>query len=315
MTIRCPSKIFFSLILSVILAGVSFLPASAAPAQYLQIGPTKTQLELNPGDIHTGSVKIQNVGEEPLQFSMSVAPFTPVDENYTFDFEHSTDATQLSGWVSLGQTSGTLAPREVKEISYTITVPADAPAGGQYAAILASNLPGDSSTGASIQAIGRVASLLYAKVAGETHECGQITAHDLSSLFFTPPVQATAVVNNCGNVHIGVKQQLRILNPFSGGEIFSTDTSNAETSLVIPGSSRLYTAAWRPEDGAPGFGLFTAEHTIEVPGLAPDTVRKVVLIIPLWLVIALIALIGLCVYRIASSIYRRQQLKKERLYD
>ena len=315
MAIKHKAISIFGLILSTIFAGLIFSAPTHAEGhkQYLQISPAKKEIELSAGQTYKGSVRVQNIGEEKLTYSMSAAPFTPIDENYSFDFDHVTDATRLSEYVTFNKTEGSLEPHTDETIDFTVNVPKDLPGGGQYMAILATNTQdsNDQKNAANIKTIGRVASLFYAKVDGDINECGKINSSSLSTFYFAPPVKAETTVENCGNIHLSAKYTLKVYPLFSDEEIFTNEERDEETALVIPGTTRYHATSWGEDRGAPAFGIFTGEYTVEFAGNTETTGRKLILIIPLWLIIVFIALIGAIIFWLVSRAQKRKQSKKE----
>ena len=103
--------------------------------------PMSQNISLKPGEVYEGSVKVINPSSstENFEYKAEVTPYGVVDQEYTADLLSESDRTSISKWIKINEPTGTIKPNETKEVKFTITVPENVPAGGQYATIAISS--------------------------------------------------------------------------------------------------------------------------------------------------------------------------------
>ncbi len=310
----------FKLVLAAVLAAVTFgaytiicndiahAEGTTQNAIHLQVSPTKQKLSLTPGSSYVGTFKVHNAGAAPFHYSVSATPYSVTNENYSPDYSGLTNYTQIAEWVTFDKSTetGLLQPGEIAEVAYTVNVPKDAPAGGQYAALMAQTEDGNEEN-ATVAVIHRVGMILYAAVPGETHETGEIIKNNVNTFYFNPPLTVSSLVKNTGNVEQTAKYTVKIYPLFSNEAVFSNEEKpDKEKSLdVIPETSRFNSITW---EGAPQIGIFSVEQTIEFAGQT-STNKKLVLICPLWLLFVIFALLFFIIFWLFSRIRNRKREK------
>ena len=133
-------KICGGFLLALMIALFGVMPVSAdgeKPDYRLQISPVRLDLDLEPGTTSTGTFEVQNTGLKAYDFVLGVDPYSVTDENYSIDSETRTAYTDIVDWITFSQNEGHVEPNQNQEITVTVTVPDDVPAGGQYAMIYA----------------------------------------------------------------------------------------------------------------------------------------------------------------------------------
>ena len=202
-------------LLAVVLSALNIckaLPASAASSSF-RLSPMYQNMSLTPGEISQGTFVIPNPAnnEANFKYGLYVQAFTATDDEDVV-FENNGDFNQIVDWITLEKTSGEIAPNSSEEISFTINTPVDAPAGGQYAAIMvrqeASGSIGDA---VNLKQNYEISHLIYADVAGETVRKGDITDVSVPSILFSGNISGTAKIKNLGNVHSRAKHTLKFL--------------------------------------------------------------------------------------------------------
>lgn len=299
------AKLFIvALFSSLIFNGLSIYPVFAnnnLPKVKIQISPTDQRFSLNPGDHYSGSFKVQNVGSDKFDFRIKASPYQVIDENYSAVFNQRSQYTQISEWISFGQNHGTLNPGQTVDIAYTVRVPLDVPAGGQYAAISAET-DNPESSGSSIKVVSRVAMIVYSRVNGKTRESAKVLNNDISGFFLKSPLSATSLVENTGNVDVTAKYTLKVSLPITGSEVYSNAEKPIERT-ILPETKRFSTTTW---ENAPLLGLFNVEQIVEIPGQPASITKKLVLICPIWLLM----LIFIAIIVIAIHISMRRKSKR-----
>ncbi|MFV0485189.1 MAG: hypothetical protein ACK5MU_03125 [Candidatus Saccharimonadales bacterium] len=132
----------------------------------LQISPTMRRLDLKPGEKQAGEMTVHNAGEVEFSFKVYAAPYTVVGDDYEPNFSNETNYTQISRWIKFEGEEYTIAPGKDQIIKYTVAVPQDVPAGGQYATIFAETINEDASKTSGLQAVSRVGMIVYASIEG-----------------------------------------------------------------------------------------------------------------------------------------------------
>lgn len=275
----------------------------------IQVSPTKQKISLTPGANYTGTFKVMNVGKAGFNYTTSATPYSVTNDSYDADYATTTVYNQISEWITFDNKTktGYLNPGEIQEVTYTVKVPEDVPAGGQYAVLMAQTDAGNAED-ATINVVHRVGMILYAAVPGETRASGEIIKNTVNSFYFNPPITVSSLVKNTGNVEQTATYTTNIWPLFQKETVFS-NADNPLTLDVIPETSRFNSISW---DGAPSLGIFYVEQTIEFAG-ETSTVKKLVLICPLWLLFIIFALLFFIIFWLVSrSRDRKREMREAR---
>ena len=201
-----------------------------------------------------------------------------------------------------------MAPNNMDYIPFTIRVPEDAPAGGQYATISVRNAATESEDkqgGFYIQDTAQVASIIYAEIAGETRREGVIMDNSIPGFIMSSDLRAVSMVRNDGNVHTDAEYVLQVWPMFSDEEI-CTNEEDPATSLIMPETSRYHEEACQ----LPSVGIFKAKQTVKIFG-ETSIVEKTVIVCPLWLLFIIIFVIfALVIYFVMKVKSRKKAAKK-----
>lgn len=262
---------------------------------FIQISPTKQKISLEPGESYVSSMQVMNIGTDTFDYEAYATPYSVTDEKYSQSYSERTDYAQIADWITFDEKtiSGTLAAGETADVVFTVNVPKDAPAGGQYAAIMAET---KNAADTNIQTTSRLGMIFYASIAGETRETGSILENSVPGIVFTPPVTVTSLVENTGNVEATAKYTFKIWNVFDSKETVYNNEENQGTLDIMPGTRRFGTMSW---DGAPKLGLFWVEQSIDFLGQT-STAKKLVLIAPLWFIFVIFAIIFFVIFWLVS---------------
>ena len=259
------------------------------------VSPMNQKIVLTPGETYRGSFKVANPATNANDFSYkaAVSPFY-VSEDYEPIYENNGDYTQMVEWIEIDNPEGVIAPNNVIELLFSINVPKNAPAGGQYAAIAVTS--NDDSEplekGINIDMKFSITHIIYAEVAGTTERQGDIFNVNVPSFIFDGNITATSSVKNTGNVHGTAKYTLQIFPLFSGEEIYTTEEEPTEKT-ILPDRILTNNIEWAD---TPIFGLFNVKYTVEFEGVTTE-VSKLVIKCPLWLLfIAIFIIIALIVW-------------------
>ncbi len=304
-------KHYFGKLLSVFmtafaLAFITNTPVAAAdtPDYRMQVSPSFAEIEeMQPGKSYDGVFKVQNTGGKDLDYAITITPYSVKDDKYALDSDTETAYTQMKDWITLSQDSGKLSPNDAEEIKYTIRVPQDAPAGGQYALInIRLVQENDSNSGATITANKQIGFRLLGEIEGNTRRTGKVTEQNIPSILFNPPISATSVVENTGNTHITASYVLRVFPLFSNEEVYTNEDSPYEVT-VLPETSRYNSISW---DDAPHLGIFRVEQTVTIAD-DTQTIKKTVFLCPIWLIFIILLIIFCVIFWIFSRIKNRNR--------
>lgn len=300
----------FVIMLGIFSAGLMslFHTENASASQiHLNVTPVSFNYELNPGDSQSGSFMVSNKGDKTVYYEAKATPYYATEENgdgMKVFYDQKSAYTEIADWVNFETPAGQIEPGNNAEIKFTINVPEDAHGGGQYAALIVSNSSENprEAGGISISEIANIGPVVYAKINGDITMDGKILSHDIQGFRFEPPISATSVVKNDGNVHADAVYTLKVYPLFGGESIYNNEEKPASTT-VLPGATRYYTVAWTAEHGAPSLGIFKVKSEVKMFDQT-STIEKIVIVCPMWTLIAvgafIVALIFWITFRIKS---------------
>lgn len=273
------------------------------PDYRIQISPVRLELDLRPGQVTEAKFKVQNTGTKEFDYELLTGPFSVTDENYTQDLSSTSSYTYIKDWITFSSDSGSIPADGEVEITAKVDVPKDVPAGGQYGVIFARMKEPKDSVAGGIKAEQQVGILVYSKnVDGNTRLEGGVIENKVPSFMFTPPIRATSIVENTGNVHTNATYTLQVFPLFSDEEVY-TNEENPETRIILPETRRLNTISW---DGAPQLGIFKVRQTVKFMDKT-DITEKIVFICPLWFLFIILAIIFLAIFWIVSRTRGRKE--------
>lgn len=280
-------------IVAIFATAISF--ATPAFAGSFSVSPMYQLVSLTPGETYVGNFEIVNPGTntETFYYQLRIEPFS-VDNDDDISLVSNGDYNQIIDWIELSEPSGTILPNAHKEIRFTINVPKDAPAGGQYVSIVVSSgeYRVDNST-VDLREVYEAAHLIYADVAGETVRKGDFEEVGVKSFLFSGNITGSARIKNEGNVHSIATQTMQVYPLFSKEEVFTNEEDPKEV-LIMPGNTLYSSISW---DGTPSLGVFRVIYNVEFEGVE-STVDKMVIVCPLWLLFILLACLFIVLFAI-----------------
>ena len=298
-------KICGGFLLALMIALFGVMPVSAdgeKPDYRLQISPVRLDLDLEPGTTSTGTFEVQNSGLKAYDFVLGVDPYSVTDENYSIDSETRTAYTDIVDWITFSQNEGHVEPNQNQEITVTVTVPDDVPAGGQYAMIYAEMVRNDEPESTGVAVNHRVALLVFSEVEGNTRREGQVLETKIPTFIFDPPITATSLVENTGNVHATATYTLQVFPLFGDEEVY-TNEENPATLTILPETQRFNSISW---DGAPQLGIFRVRETVTILD-DTETIEKIVFLCPIWFLFLILLIIFFVIFWLFSRIRSRRR--------
>ncbi|MBR6505666.1 hypothetical protein IKT18_02425 [Candidatus Saccharibacteria bacterium] len=277
--------------------------------QAFSVMPMSEEIDLQPGEIYQGSIRISNPANatEDLHYSISVSPYSIIDDEYTVDFVTTSNRSQIVDWIEILEPSGIVAPNGVKEVSYTVNVPVDAPSGGQYAMLeVRSDNNNSESSGIAINNVFELASIIYARVAGETRHEGTIISNSIPGFVTNGQPNVSATLTNNGNVHESAQITIKIVNLLTQDVIFPNgDENGVFNEVVMPESTRFAT---RQLTSLPALGVFEVTQDVSYLGNVENAHNaKVMIMCPLWFLALVILTLGTIIGGIIGTIHRHRK--------
>lgn len=238
---------------------VSILLLGAHIAVAFTVSPAIQELTLRPGESGEVSVKIANDQNRPRAYVFSIQKFIPKGELGQQEFLPQSDTSGLPEWMYLDRSVLQLDANASAVLPVRVTVPADAKAGGYYAALFISEQV-DVTAGANeaVAVLPRTGVLFLVTVTGDL-----VQDFDITSFAVSPqntnrlPVSFKASVENAGNVHVIPTGEIRIRNMF--GQTVSKHEVNASEARILPSSTREFQAVWSKADDADSPAGFFSE--------------------------------------------------------
>lgn len=244
------------------------------------IPPTQEFVNVRPGETIDTKVKVFNEEATPKTIYASTANFEALDETGTPNILAETDQRDLASWMKVAREGRLVQPGERIEYAVTIEVPADAPPGGHYAAVLISpEPPASAGDGTQVAISQKVASLVLVGVEGVIKESGSIASFTTGSgrkTFNRLPVDFFIRFLNSGNAHLRPTGEITIRN-LLGGTSRTLAVNPGLLQAVLPQQVRKFDATWEKEALAGERGTFFQELGREWKniGLGPYTAELV----------------------------------------
>lgn len=246
--------------LAIFTAASLFLGAHTAHAQQgaegLQIKPAVIEDRADPGSAYTYTIRVTNISASEKLFYINAQDIVGLTDAGLPIFSNEDELTpyEMSTWISVPERSITLLPEETREISFTITVPADASPGSHFAGLFLDSEPQRQRvTGAAVGM--RVGSIISLRISGNILEEAQLREFSTRQIVYgNPSVDFEAKVANLGNVLLRPRGIVEITN-MRGTKVASIKV-NDSAAPVFPGSDKTYTVKWETEGFA--FGRYQA---------------------------------------------------------
>lgn len=240
----------------------------AQEALSLSISPTLFEMSASPGQQWSSNLKIINTNPYELVVSANVVNFAPQGEGGQGEFipvfaEESNGQT-FAEWITTADSTFTIPAEQTVQIPFSIAVPADAPPGGHFAAILVgTKSDSDPSSATKVATTQVVSSLVFLRVAGDITETGNIREFTTESLIYeSPEVKFNLRFENKGNVHLQPQGEIKILNMWGQERGLIPVNKRSLFGNVLPESIRRYVFTWSGDWSLADIGRYTAIATL-----------------------------------------------------
>ena len=280
----------------------------AADKIAITMSPTKQRLELEPGKTITSEVVVMNDGTLGSQIRVYATPYQVQPDYSANNFETDNQWTQITRWITFGPENQTELilnlPASAREtVQFTVKVPTSVPFGGQYAAIMAETMKND--TGSGVQAIHRVASLVYSEVAGNTIKQGDVISRDWRGWYQESTITTSLMLKNSGNVDFAADNTL-IIKDLISGKVICEEKPNAAT--LLPETERKIELNC---DVAAAVGLYNVtQQSSFFDQIIEET--RVVLVMPIYIIVLILVVIAVLVTLLIIMIKNKLRKRKGR---
>lgn len=279
---------------------------------FFTVTPMSQRLSLEAGKTAEGSITVINPNDSvsDLKYKAYVAPYGVVGDGYEADLTTDSKFNMIKDWITIENPTGTIEPNKTSEIKFKIKVPGDAPAGGQYAAIIITRDDDMKATdnGVAVKDVFEMASLIYADVDGETVHKGEILSNEIPGFVASAPIVLSAQISNDGNIHENATVIIKATNFFNGEVIVEGDTDEHYYSeIIMPETTRYITR--EISEGLPLLGAVKVEQTIYYRGSSSKE-EKTVIICPIWFLLLVLASIVMIIATIVMIVRKHRKKAK-----
>jgi hypothetical protein len=233
--------------------------AQAANSASFQISPPTANYAGDPGSVSKGTMKITNLTDTPLVLNVSKQNFVAKGEEGEIELvDNANPLYSLAPWFNIPSGQVEVGARATKEVTYTISIPANAEPGGRYGSIVFSTIPPklpSGQSGATVQQ--NLAGVIFQRINGDAKEELKLESFATEKSFYEyAPIKFFTRISNQGNVHEKPTGTITIKN-FLGMKVAEVPL---DEHFIIPGSTRRLTNVWPDGDTKPWLiGKYTAE--------------------------------------------------------
>lgn len=214
------------------------LPALALD-KGITVSPSIAHIDLSQDPPFYQITYINNTNTD-ITLSLSVEDFSALEDSYKIDFLSPKDAKNykysLSSWISFGNKTLQLAPKETKSVTVFIDK-GRITKGGHYASILAEINQSETNKKVNIKAV--ISSLLFVRAStGQEIEEGKIASFVPLRDLFEYPDSYVFRFENSGNVHVIPYGLIEVYDPL--GNLIGKGALNENSLDALPESIRSY---------------------------------------------------------------------------
>lgn len=234
-----------------IITSILFLPVYVSA---LTISPTKIEVAADPGQTVINEIEVYNEQQEVKTFYLTYENFEPRGETGAPYFIGG--GAGLASWIESTERFE-IQPGEKITVPYSITVPADSPAGGYFAGIFFGTQPPLVGEESEVAIGGKVGTLVLLRVNGDINEAGGLLDFKAGDSFLLSslPITFSYRFNNNGGDRVVPKGQITVKNSFF--QEAATLAVNGIEGSVLPGSIRKFETIWEDDTLAPNASFFS----------------------------------------------------------
>lgn len=304
--------------------GLQNVVAQQGTGNGLQITPTRTELQINPGEQKTFNITVKNVTQADVRTEVSLNDFesdgVSGEPKIIVDPKAERPSSSLEPFIK-GLQDFTLKAGESKVVTLTIDAPGDAPAGAYYGAVRFTTAPlteEDNNEDRQVTLTASVASLVLVEVSGDITEQIQLRStkverrvndgYKAGSFFMNPPSHLAIEVKNNGNSFSRPFGRVTINK--GSKEVYSYEINDKDPrGNILPKSVRVF----RDEiKNVSSFGRYTANISVSHGTGGEILTQKVSFwYVPAW-VIAVIVLLLVAIAVAGYFVYKKKFARSRR---
>jgi P pilus assembly chaperone PapD len=224
----------------------------------IRVSPMRADHQVKAGTNETNVIEVRNEGTAPTRIAVHAGDWT-MDRKGSVSFSPAgSDPFSCANWIQINPTDFRLDPGQIRQIRYSLTVPAEAKEGGYRAAIALEGLP-PPQEGASKRKMtlnGRIVVMAYATV-GSPEIRGQF--QDFRVTAANKRISFKLTLANQGDVHFRIKKSFITIKNSRGEEVSRVEVPDIP---VLPGATREL--EFKKEDLALPKGTYLAEAILDI---------------------------------------------------
>lgn len=254
----------------------------------LAVSPAIVEQVLTPGGTTSYKLNVSNLTNFPLPISGTVQSFTSLEDIVDVRKRQLYDASK---WFVISEPDFILQPRQIREVTVTISPPRGSEPGGHYATVYFQPLlPEGALTPSTAYLSARVGSLAFLIMPGKLDERISVREFAAPYLDSSGPVPFTLQLENTGNVHLSPNSKLTVYDWLHK----KTAEVTLNSGVILPGTKKTYTGSWEKPSG---FGRYTATLTTKYGAskLTASTRTVTFWVLPVQNIILAIATVGLVI--------------------
>lgn len=217
------------------------------------VSPTALEVTDEPGKTIQGKFRLRNNSSEPLSLKLHVDKLNANEEGQVIPATAQKEDTYLS-WLQFESDTVEALPQEWTDISYKLTIPADAAFGYYYAIRVSQTNSTVAESDTTVLGEVVIPLLLNVKKDGARREA-KITEFKTTQLVNEYlPIEFVTTVENKGNVHLKPRGNIFIRG--AGEKDLGILEVNPGMGTVLPGKKRSFSSAWNE-------GFLVREEVVE----------------------------------------------------
>lgn len=257
----------------------------------ITITPAVFQVNLNPGESWSSSLKIINGNVYDLTLYASLINFT-ADENGRgtpmLNEDPLISSYSLINWVEISKKAISVPKKTSIDVPFSIHLPKNAPPGKHQAAIIIGNAPLINTTGNISNVSTLVSSFLTVNVPGEIKESGNIQRFRTTKFIYQKPAITLELdFKNDGNVILRPAGKILATNLWRRKHSDSAIDQEIGANIVLPNSTKKFTFNLLNDDQVWIPGIYQARIDLFYGRNKPQNVSRTIyfLIMPLKIII------------------------------
>ena len=206
------------------------------------VSPPRVEIEAQPGDVIQRAVAVDNPGDRGvLEVTAGFNDFLLGPKGNALYLPPGAHERSLLSWMSVGPLKFDLAPKEAREVAYTIRVPADAKPGSYWGIVFFDSGPkgqNPAQGGVGVRFRVRVGHVIYVHV-GKLERAGEILGFGYQPAMGKQGAQLRVNFQNTGNAAIRLNGRVEVRD--DEGQLVSV--GRVEDVVSLPGLTHEVGAA------------------------------------------------------------------------